>query len=95
MGIRLYRDFEPDALWVCGVNCKHITGPFSWEESDVSIQLEPSIEPFHGYAPGSILDKRAGFERRCGTAILVHASLGERPFDRFNSSEPGEGWGIW
>src|SRR5713101_6461105 len=55
-----------EVLYVLGASCKHITGPFSWDNACVSIVL--GEEPGE---PDVIMDKTAGFELRCGTAGLA------------------------
>ncbi len=66
LGLRLEKPGESEVLYVLGASCKHITGPFSWDNACVSIVL--GEEPGE---PDVIMDKTAGFELRCGTAGLA------------------------
>jgi hypothetical protein len=66
--LRLERTGESEVLYILGASCKHIVGPFSWDNSSVSIESgDESGKPFD-----AILDKEAGFEVRCrGVALAL------------------------
>jgi hypothetical protein len=83
MAIRIYRPHEPELIYITAVGCKHITGPFSWEGADFSIEREPEGAEYP--TSSRIIDKAAGFELRCSDAGVVRGPSTdfEKTFDNF------------
>ncbi len=85
MALRIYRHDEPEALFICGVGCERITGPFSWDNADISLVIGTYNE-----TPDRVIDTKAGFELQChGIVVLVGPSTDfEKTFDNFLGENP-------
>jgi hypothetical protein len=70
LGIRLSKLDEPEVLYIVGVSCEHIVGPFSWQESEVSI----AVKSESGESFDLLFDKKAGFALRCLGIVMVRGS---------------------
>jgi hypothetical protein len=77
LGIMLSRVREREALYVLGVSCKQISGPFSWGQADLSIMHEPANQS--GEVFRRIIDTQAGFQLLCFDVTLVHGTAGVPP----------------
>ncbi len=78
LALRLWRPGEPTVLYLVGVACEHIAGPFAWESSDISIRSSTSNHE-------EIVDERAGFSLRCSSVTLATgpATDPDKSFDHF------------
>ena len=69
MALTLYRKDQSEAVYIVGVACKHISGPFSWNQANVSIVTETPNQ--WGEVHRRIIDKKAGFELLCSDVVIV------------------------
>jgi hypothetical protein len=81
MAIRIYRPHEQEIIYVTAVGCKYISGPFSWDRANISIDLTPPGAEF----PTScrVIDQAIGFELVCSDAMVVRglSTDSEKTFD--------------
>lgn len=77
MGIMLSRIGGREALYVCGASCKQISGPFSWEQANLSVIVETPNA--WGEVVRRIVDRQAGFELLCSDVTLVGGTAGVPP----------------
>ncbi|MGV3774942.1 MAG: hypothetical protein ACO1QB_18735 [Verrucomicrobiales bacterium] len=83
MTLRIYRPRELEVIYVAVVGCKHIIGPFAWEDAVISIERVPSNAEYLDSC--RVTDKKAGFELRCSDAKILRGSSNdfETTFDNF------------
>ena len=81
--ISLYRKGEQEAIYVIGVACERMSGPFCWNQAMVAIVTEPPNQ--WGEVRRRIVDSWAGFELICSDVVIVRgpASVPDDPFDSF------------
>jgi len=60
-----------------------MSGPFSWDEADISITVEPPNQ--YGEICDRVIDKKAGFDLLCSSVTLVRGDIGmpTSPFENF------------
>jgi hypothetical protein len=58
--LKLTKSSESEVLYIIVVGCEHITGPFSWKNSKVSLSKEIDQETSNTIT--KVIDKEAGFE---------------------------------
>jgi hypothetical protein len=66
LALLLFRPDAPEALYIVGVGCEWITGPFSWDMADLRLA--------HGEHQERVTDAKAGFELRCSSVTLVKSA---------------------
>ena len=83
MAISLSRGSENEALYVVGIACEHLAGPFRWDHADISIVADPPNQ--WGEVRRHVVDKQAGFDLVCSDVAMVRgpAVLPIDPFDNF------------
>jgi hypothetical protein len=75
-----------DVLYVVGLGCRHINGPFRWEGADIPIS-RPAHESSSvaGETMTRVCDRQAQFELICsGGVILIQSSEIVSSFDEFH-----------
>jgi hypothetical protein len=84
LAISLFRDGEREAVYIVGIGCEHISGPFSWKGANLSIVIDPPGRP-ESLGRHRIIDKKAGFELLCAGVGIVQgpAAVPPNPFDGF------------
>ena len=82
LAIGLFRKCDPEALYIVAIGCEHLSGPFSWEEANLSI-IEGQND--HGEVRHRVIDHRAGFELLCADVAMSRglAAVPNNPFDGF------------
>ena len=88
LGVRLLRRDEPEVLYIVGISCEHISGPFSWDDSDISISWKDES----GGPCDYVIDKTAGFELQCQGVVMAcgPATDFDKTFDNFLDDGPVE-----
>lgn len=84
LGIRISRRDEPEVIYLVGVSCKHIIGPFYWENANLSIVVGSRDE--YGESITRIVDENAGFELLCSGGVTIvqgPATDFDKTFDNF------------
>ena len=83
LAINLSRKDGQEALFIVGIACERISGPFRWDEADIAIITEPPNQ--WGEVRRRIVDKQAGFELVCSDVTIAHGPDGvpNDPFDNF------------
>jgi hypothetical protein len=78
-----------EALYIIGVGCEHLSGPFRWDQANITITTEPPNQ--WGEVKCRITDKEAGFELLCSSATMARGIGGPPvdPFTNFLGNEPG------
>jgi hypothetical protein len=62
-----------DILYVTGIGCRYITGPFSWDNARLSIAPSDTTRSnITGNPLTRLFDEGAGFELLCDSGVLVH-----------------------
>jgi hypothetical protein len=68
LAIRVLKDSQSEILYVAGVGCRFMNGPFSWDEVDLVCTRAANRKP-----AWSILDRANGFELRCESVALMRS----------------------
>ena len=76
--LKLYRLTEEEVLFIVGIGCKHIVGPFYWEKAIITIDVEQGVYLENQHL---IIDRLAGFELRCSSIGMLRGTHVE--FDQF------------
>jgi hypothetical protein len=76
MAILLSKQGSSGGLFVVGVGCQHIQGPFSWHQASIMVTCSASM---HSRATHCIRDDGAGFALTCSDVVLVRTVAGETP----------------
>lgn len=63
LALRLSRGGGAEVLWVVGVGCRHIVGPFAWDNARVVIDAKDN--------EARVRDARAGFELWCSSVTVA------------------------
>jgi hypothetical protein len=82
MGIILDRKGEQEALYIVGIACERISGPFHWDQANITIITETPNQ--WGEVCRRIVDKQAGFELVCSD-VAIARGLGSAPNDPFEN----------
>jgi hypothetical protein len=84
--LRLARLGDPEVLYIIGVSCEHIVGPFSWSDSEVSIILQKGS----GGSSDLVADKKASFTLQCHGIVMAVGPAGElkKTLQNFLGDEP-------
>jgi hypothetical protein len=91
MAIRIYRPHEAEVIYVTAVGCRHIIGPFTWKDADISIVGASTPQDPGGNC--RVFDQKAGFELLCGDARVVRgpATDFDKTFDNFLGGSADDG----
>ena len=72
LALLLRKPGADDILYVVGIGCRHITGPFRWDNAHLSIALSDTRRSdITGEPLTRLFDQGAGFELLCDGAGLV------------------------
>lgn len=80
LAIRFSRREDPEEFYTIGVSCKHITGPFDWDNAYISITDNVDEQCT------KVSDKAAGFELLCTDGIVMAqgpVGMLYKTFDKF------------
>lgn len=72
LAVRIFRPQEEQDLYLVGLTCRHISGPFSWSDCHLEIIENTSLE---GGCPTLILDRTAGFSLQCHGYALIRDQI--------------------
>ncbi|NTX00188.1 hypothetical protein HUA74_32785 [Myxococcus sp. CA051A] len=76
MAIRLSHSEMSEDLYVVGVGCQQIQGPFAWGPSALMVLAGDSAREAGSSEDGLILDAAAGFRLCCRDVVLVRGPRG-------------------
>ena len=68
LAIRVLKRRQSEILYVTGVGCRFINGPFSWKKVDLVCTRDAKRKP-----AWAILDRANGFELRCESVALMRS----------------------
>src|SRR5882672_6239296 len=61
-----------EVLYIVGLGCRHITGPFSWQNAELSVSaLAPSGSEAPGEHLSRVYDQDGQFELVCSGGVLL------------------------
>jgi hypothetical protein len=81
MAIILERKGElHEFLYIVGIACEYLSGPFRWDQANITIITEPPNQ--WGEVRRHIADKQAGFELVCSDVSIARGP-GSPPADPF------------
>ena len=77
-------------LYIIGIACEHLSGPFRWDQASITIITEPPNQ--WGEVRRRIIDKQAGFELVCRDVAIARGlgSVPKDPFENFFGDAPGK-----
>jgi len=82
MAIMLSRKDDTEALYIIAIGCEYLSGPFSWEDANISTIADP---PNHwGEIRYHIVDKQADFDLRCSSVVVLRGPSAV-PIDSFEN----------
>ena len=83
LAISLFRKGGQEAIYIVGIGCEHISGPFSWKDADVKIISEPPNQ--WAEIRHRVVDEKAGFDLLCSSVTITRgpASVPDSPFENF------------
>lgn len=89
MAIILDREGDQEALYIVGLACEHLSGPFRWDQANITITTEPPNQ--WGEVRRRITDKQAGFELVCSDVTIARGPGGvpNDPFENFFGDASG------
>ena len=92
LALLLRKAGAPDILYVVGITCRHITGPFRWDNAKLSITLSDTAKSdVTGEPLTRLFDQDAGFELLChGVAVVrgIHGDIVHSFGEEFLSDTP-------
>ena len=79
LAIALHRDGEQRVLYVVAIGCTRVAGPFSWQDSKLSIVSAGNSNTLQ------LVDHGAGFELTCSSVTIAEGRPGvpSNPFEHF------------
>ncbi|WP_437776710.1 hypothetical protein [Sorangium sp. So ce1097] len=86
LAIMLSTPDRKEVLYVIAVGCRHITGPFSWDDANITIHNSSANKTMESAV--RIIDELAPFELICSSVILARARAED--FDTSFNSFLGE-----
>ena len=83
IALALSRKGQFRSLYIVALGCTQISGPFSWQNANISVVTEPSDDA--GGSRCRIVDGGAGFELVCSDVAIAlgPSSVPPSPFDGF------------
>jgi hypothetical protein len=88
MALRIAHPALPEVLYVVGIGCDRIEGPFAWAPADVAVT--DRVDHSNGENVCDITDAASGFNLRCSTASLATGPANEldHTFENFLGDSP-------
>jgi len=76
LALLLQRDGASDILYVVGIGCKHITGPFRWDNAKLSVAPSDTAKSdITGEPLTRLFGQDAGFELLCRSGVMLVRGL--------------------